>query len=493
MCWLMMATGAGSTWGQSRPVAENEGAPTYTGDIAPIIKKHCLECHQSGGVGAAPFELTDYNDVRKRATLIATLTGDRQMPPWLAAPQPEALRFVDERGLTGDEILLIQQWVDAGCVKGDAGAGALGNPAGVDPEAAPPHDADDRWSLGIPDRILTLPNAYESPAEGTDVLVSFVLPTGLERDGMLRAIEFKPGNPRAIHHASFLADSTGVARDLANASASGSFLGMGSLGLNPAGSLGVWSPGCSPHELPEGVGRPVRAGSDIVVEVHFSPTGKPEPFTFSIGLYLNDEAEREEANGGAHDANVNVDDADPAKPHPISPALTVTLGSFLIDIPPGKANEVVEDVFVLPVDARVLSLTPHAHKVCKSIEVTATRPGDADRMVLLSIPRWNFDWMTEFAYREPVMLPAGTEVRVRFAYDNTAGNPRNPNDPPQEVKAGHRLSDEMALLLVNVTPVHEGEGQFLEEAHRQSIGRRIAARDAARGGEQRPRPIQAPG
>ena len=176
--------------------AGSAATATFNKDIAPMLYQHCAICHRPGEV--APFSLLTYQDASKRASLIATVTERRYMPPW--KPEPGYGRFADERRLTDAQIALIKEWATNGAPEG--------NPADK-PEL--PAFADG-WQGGKPDRIFTLPSRFALAADGPDQFRCFVMPLNLDHEAFVRAFEFRPDNRRIVHHALVFADTAGGAR-----------------------------------------------------------------------------------------------------------------------------------------------------------------------------------------------------------------------------------------------------------------------------------------
>ena len=415
---------------------------TFNRDIAPIIFINCSACHRPDQMG--PFALLTFNDVKKRAAQIAKVTADHYMPPWL--PGHDCCNFIGERRLSNEQIAMIQQWVAQGMTEGDA-----------HDLPAPPKfdDPPDGWRLGPPDLVLTIEQPYSLAATGDDVVRSFVLPVNLPADRFVKAIEFHPGNQRVVHHASFLIDVTGSARMLDEADPGPGYQSTGDIGLNLAGSFGGWSRGGDAALLPEGVGRPMPKTCDLVVEMHLNPSGKPEAVQPTVGLYFAKE--------------------------PIDrPMMTISLGSFFIDIAPDDKAYTVSDSFTLPVDVQIVGLTPRAHYVCRHMTAEAALP-DGTTIPLLQIKDWDFNWQQEYRFAQPVHLPAGSQMRMRFIYDNSADNPRNPSDPPKRIRAGEKASDEMALLLADVIPDVASNLPTLEQANHEKLIERMNVASAKRG------------
>lgn len=383
------------------------GAVTFTRDIAPIVFANCVSCHRPGEV--APFALTNYREVRKHASQIADVTEQRFMPPW----KPEAGHgdFIGARLLTEPQIKLIREWVKGGAPEG--------NPAEL--PALPKFT--DGWSLGEPDLIVKMPEAYTLKAEGRDVFRCFVVALGLTEDKYVTAAEFRPSNRKIVHHVLFFLDNSGQARRLDEQDPGPGYSRAGGVGFIPTGGLGGWSPGVTPRHLPGGVARPVKAGADLILQVHFHPSGKVEQEQASVGIYFSKEA----------------------KPR--------TLQSFMhlsgpINIKPGDSHYTVDGSFVTPGNVTLIGVTPHAHLVCKEIKVDATFPS-GEQKPLIWIKDWDWNWQDQYLYKEPMKIPAGTKVTCHYVYDNSADNVRNPNNPPKSVHWGEQTADEMAITFFN--------------------------------------------
>jgi mono/diheme cytochrome c family protein len=418
-----------------------DDSPAFTQDIAPIILDHCSACHQPGQ--AAPFSLLTFDDVHKRAKQIAIVTLNRFMPPWQPEPNQPPAHFAGERRLTNEQIAMIQRWVDHGAPQGEPDS----DPRQV--RAPAPGEQDNGWALGKPDFILSLDEPFQLAAEGLDVVHTFVFPVNQSEDQFIKAIDFRCSNPQAVHHVSFLLDETGNARMLDEADPGPGYASMGDLGLNLAGSYGVWSvgshadlsrdarEGSSQMFLPKGVARPLPNEAALVAEAHFKPTGKPEALKVEAGVHLARE---------------------PVHRFPIA----IALGTFFIDIPAGERFYQVKDSVTLTVDAHLLSVAPRAHYVCRTMNVSAILP-DGSLMQLLRIDDWDFNWQQEYVYATPPCLPAGTKIEMEFTYDNSAENPRNPTIPPQRVRDGYRPTDEMGLLFLHAVADQRSDHEKLEQ------------------------------
>lgn len=386
------------------------GAVTFTKDVAPILFENCVSCHRPGEV--APFSLLTYADARRHAKEIAQLTQDRQMPPWKAA---EGFGdFVGARRISDEQIDIIQQWVKDGKQQGD--------PAAL---PVPPKFAEG-WTLGEPDLVVKMPEPYTLRADGPDDYRVFVIPLNLTEDKYVTAVDFRPGNRKVVHHSLFYLDNSGKARELEAESDDHQpgYFRVGSPGFRPSGGLGGWAPGVMAHFLPEGVGRPIKAGSDLILHTHFHPSGKVEKEQSVVGLYF-------------------------AKAPPQKLLMSMPRSSREIDIAPGDKNYRIENNFTLPVGVDLEGIIPHAHLLCRQIKVTATLP-DGTVEPLIWIKDWDWNWQEQYQYAKPLHVPRGTQVRQEFFYDNSSDNPHNPNTPPKRVRYGEQTGDEMSLVFYQI-------------------------------------------
>ncbi len=407
--------------GTPGPRASAYSAVTFNRDIAPIVYQYCVSCHRPGESG--PFPLLRYEDVKKHGRQVAAVTQTRFMPPWL--PEPQSLKFADERRLSDQQIALIQAWVSQGMMQG--------NPADLPPK--PQFVAG--WQLGKPDLIVKSAKPFLLPASGVDTYWNFVLPIPIDRTRWVKAVEIRPGDKRLVHHANILVDRLELSRKLEKAPGEG-FGGMEirieSELFDPDSHFLFWKPGTVPYVEPDGMALRLDPGTDLVLNTHLQPSGKAELIQPSIGIYFTDK---------------------PATQHPM--LLQLECDSQL-DIPPGEENFVVTDSFALPVDVDLLGIYPHAHYLGKDLAATATLP-DGTSQPLIHIQHWDLNWQAVYRYEGPVPLPKGTTITMRYVYDNSDDNVANPNHPPKRVKGGNRSSDEMAHLWLQVLPRNSPDSQ----------------------------------
>jgi Flp pilus assembly protein TadD len=386
---------------------------TFNRNIAAIIYQNCAPCHRAGE--SAPFSLLGYADVKRRAAQIADVTKRRYMPPWL--PEKGYGEFADERRLSDTQVQLIQDWVKQGAVEGSERA------------PRPPKFADE-WQLGTPDLILRASQPYQLAADGQEIFWNFILPVPITATRWVKAIEVRPGNARVFHHANVIIDRSRASRRRETTPGAG-FPGMDITveeeTFDPDGHFLSWKPGSEPVVEPDGMAWRADPGMDLVLNVHLRPTGKPETVSPMIGLYFT------------------------AQPQKKFPLLVQLEHDQAIDIPPGEKDFQVGDDFRTPLDLNVLAIYPHAHYLGKLMESYATLP-DGTRRWLIRIPNWDLSWQGVYRFRQPVFLPRGSVVSMRYHYDNSTDNVRNPNHPPKEVKSGNQSTDEMSHLWLQVLP-----------------------------------------
>jgi tetratricopeptide (TPR) repeat protein/mono/diheme cytochrome c family protein len=401
------------------------GTLTFTEHVAPIVIRHCADCHHDGG--AAPFTLTSYDDVRKRSGQIVGVTRSGYMPPW--QPAHGYNEFVGERRMTNEEIELLARWVEEGAVEGD-------------PSRMPPlPEFPEGWQLGTPDLVVDFSESYTLRAGGPDVFRNFVVPDVLDEARWIKGMEFHPDNPRVVHHAEFRIDDTEGALERDREDAEPGFEGMDvDSAKYPEGFFLNWVPGKTPAHEPGGLAWMLGRGTDLVVQLHMLPSGKEETIRPQMGLHFADGA-----------------------PRGVTP-VNLRLGSTWIDIPAGESEYVLQDTYTLPVDVEVLSVLPHAHYIGKRIRGFATLP-DGTKRWLVRIDDWDFNWQDNYVYEEPIELPKGTVLGMKYIYDNSADNERNPHNPPIRVAYGPRSSDEMGDLWVRVRPKGAMDRRLLKQHH----------------------------
>jgi peroxiredoxin len=425
-----------------RAAAKAEPGPTYHRDVLPILQRHCQVCHRPGEAG--PFALTTYRQAVAWADDVKHYTGDRTMPPWKARGGKE---FVGDRRMSEAEIETLAKWADAGCPEGDA------------KDAPPPAKFPEGWVLGKPDLVLEAPEEFVLGPTGKDVFRVFVLPTGLTEDRYVTAFQVRPGNSRVVHHAVNFFDTTGsamkiqaVARAAEKKAAKPGDVDVGGgftsgmlpgLRLNPAdllaprppfGPLGGWAPGVVPREMTAGTGMLLPKGSDLLMQVHYHRNGKLEKDRTTIGLYFAKKPVERPLLGLVVPGRFKIDKADDG------------LGY----IPAGEKNFVARGSWYALEDCTVHMLMPHMHLLGKSVKIAMTRPGGKPE-TLIDVPEWDYNWQEVYFLKAPLKVPAGTRFEIEAVFDNSASNPKNPHDPPADVRFGEQTTDEMLFGLFGAT------------------------------------------
>lgn len=419
VAWAMIAAIAAAGDDPARPKTETakagEGAksptakvPTFSKDVAPILQAKCLNCHRRHQVG--PFPLETYEQARKRAGDIANVTEDRSMPPWKPTPGVGP-KLKHDQSLTRAEVAILAAWAEGGAPRGDA------------KDLPPPARFAEGWKLGPPDLILEPSEEFAVPASGPDVYRCFVLPTNLVQDGYLEAIDYRPTNAAAVHHVITYVDPTGLARKLDEAEPGPGYTSQLGGGNVNADELGFWTAGSQPHKLPAGVGIRLPRQSDIILQVHYHPTGKAGGDRTQVGLYF-------------------------AKA-PVKQALHWNnAASYDFRLPAGNPRVEVKASWYVPVALEALAVAPHMHMLGHDMKMTVVYP-DGKTKDLIHIADWDPSWQNAYYFQEPVPLPAGSVVKVVAHFDNS-DHARNPNHPPKLVKSGSNADDEMCVGYIAV-------------------------------------------
>jgi hypothetical protein len=367
---------------------EEHAAISYSNAIAPLLIEHCVTCHRRGGIG--PWAMTKYAMVHGMAPMIREVVRTKRMPPWHADPHVGAWR--GDRSLSVEERRMLVHWIEAGAQRGE----------GPDP-LAELERAWPEWTFGEPDLVVTLP-PFDVPATGVvDYQFPKVTNPGNE-DVWVRAIEVLPGDRAAVHHVIAMFQDEGARGFRARR-------GIGT-------GLGGYVPGAGATVYPADTGVLLPAGTEFLLQMHYTTTGRETTDVTRMGLYFHRE------------------DAPPAYP-----LRTTVLLDFSIEIPAhAKAHtESVSKTFRK--DALVYSLLPHAHYRGRASEFRAIYP-DGTEELLLSVPRYDFNWQHTYEFADPKLLPAGTRLVHSTTWDNSARNPANP-DPTVDVGWGRQSWDEM--------------------------------------------------
>lgn len=387
---------------------------TYTKDIQPIISQHCAPCHQPGGLG--PFSLLTYEDVAKRGTFVAKVTQIRYMPPFPA--DREFQHYANERGLSETEINTIQAWVKEGMVRGAQGMGQKA--AGVEPLPHAPRPVPT-----APDLVLRM-KPYAIKGNDREDFRYFHVPMHLKEDIWVAAIEFVPGNRKLLHHSRLMVDSTGTMAGIDGVSEDDPHLRDFQKTRLADEFLYGWVPGNDRVIFPAGTAKRIRAGSDLILNLHYSPSSKDDQDQSEVRFYF---------------AKEPVD----------RPVRTLTLTENNVTNQPFLLAANTKPTFYmnygpLPDTVRLISVLPHMHRLGHSFRAFALTP-DGDAVNLIRINDWDYSWQLTYFFQQPLVLPKGSTIIAEANYDNTDQNPLNPNRPAKSVGYGWNSSDEMMNLV----------------------------------------------
>jgi hypothetical protein len=428
---------------EAKDTGRSPNPPTYTKDVLPILQRRCQNCHRRDQVG--PFSLQTYEQARKRAADIAAVAADKSMPPWkpVAGGGP---KLKHDPSLTPAEVAVLEAWAEAGA------------PRGEDRHAPPDRTFTQGWALGTPDLVLEMGEDFTVPASSPDLYRCFVIPTNLRRDAYISAVEFQAGNKRVVHHFMAFLDTSGAGRVRDAAEPGPGYTSYSGPGVEVEGDLGGWAAGNTAHHLPEGIGRLVPAFSDVILQVHYHPSGKPEVDRSRLAIYLC----KKPVKQTLHWANA-------------------TNSTFRLL--PGKPDNEVKATWNVPVDVEALGVTPHMHQLGRDFRMTVTFPGGRTQD-LLHINAWDPNWQNTYYFEKPIALPKGSIVKVIARFDNSA-HPRNPHNPPKLVRWGPEVTDEMLVGYIGVVKkgqdlTRPGEKDDLYEILTKQYYRKMRNEEAAR-------------
>ena len=392
---------------------------TFHRDVAPLLQKRCQTCHRPGDIGT--MSLITYEQTRPWAKAIRAAVLQREMPPWHADPRYGS--FSNDRSLTDAEIQTLVRWVD------------IGAPEGSPADAPPPLTFDEHWRIGTPDVVFEMPLEFEVPATGTVPYQWIMVPSGFVEDRWVEAVEVRPGNRAVVHHAVVYAREHDG--EWARGAPVGEFFNL--FALTPPRlvdgntmfshkrepeHLQVFAPGADPIVLGPGQARLIKAGSYIVFEMHYTPSGEATSDRTRVALRF-------------------------ARNRPRERVRTVRIQNGVrISIPPGEGDYRIESRVRLLRDLRVVSFMPHMHLRGSSMAFRVIYP-DGESEVLLSVPRYDFHWQMSYYLESPRLLPTGSVLTCTASWDNSAGNADNP-DPSATVVGGLQSEEEMMAGFVEI-------------------------------------------
>lgn len=370
---------------------------TFTKDVAPLLWQHCYECHRSGEIG--PFDISDYDDLQGWGEMLVEVMEQKRMPPWHADPEHGSFR--NERHLPDDVIPTVRAWIDQGM--------PYGNP--TDLPSKPQYT--EGWRLPkAPDLVLEMRNRpYRIPADKTVDYQYFVVDPGFTEDRWVSASQIIPGAPTVVHHAIvFVRPPDG-----------GQFVGIG--------WLNAYVPGQVPVIYPEGYARRIEAGSKLVFQMHYTPSGTEELDITKIGLNFIDESK---------------------VTHQVYTTVAIDQD---FEIPPNAPAHAVHALLQgMPKEGELLSISPHMHLRGKAFEVFAKRGEQTE--TILKVPNYDFNWQHTYEYSQPIALKDIDQIGITAIFDNSPNNPFNPN-PNEYVMWGDQTWEEMTLGYFDVAVLRD--------------------------------------
>lgn len=383
------------------------GQVTFQKDVLPVLQAKCQGCHRPGE--AAPFSLLSYKEARPWAKAMREAVLAKRMPPWFA--DPHIGKFTNDWSLNAAEVATIKAWADQGA------------PEGKPADARPNPTFTNGWQIPTPDVVIEMPEPFDVPAKGTVEYVYYIMPTGLTEDKWVTMAEARPGDEaRAqVHHIIAFIREPG-SKWLAQAPVRKAFIPPSGGQDSPSGFLAGYAPGMRPMILEPGHALLLKAGSDVIFQMHYTTTGKAVRDRSKIGFVFAKEPPKKRVH-----------------------MLQVQNGRFVI--PPGADNFPVKAALTLAADVELVDMQPHMHARGKSAEMKAVYPSGEEEK-LLSI-KWDFNWQLKYDVPPGKVLPKGTRIEGLNFYDNSPNNKYNP-DPKVEVRWGEQTWEEMMVNFFRV-------------------------------------------
>jgi hypothetical protein len=410
------------------PADSTQAGITYHRDVLPFLHTHCQRCHSPGQAG--PFSLLSYDDAVEWIDIGLEEIDARRMPP---AQIESDFDFAGPKAPTAAEIAMLREWVAAGKPEGNAADA---------PKLLPlPDSSLFQEDLGPPDIVLEQPEPTQLGSHGNDVYRNIVFPLRREEDLRLRAIQFLPRNRKIVHHALFghlpretveeaIREHGGRDGFDHPDDRAGGFQDSHGIGFRVppirgdgqprASFVGGYVPGVRAIVAPADAAVVIPAGCDITTQVHYVRTGKLETDSSRIGIWLEKQPPRNVTN------------------------MIYLSGDFAV-VPPGVTDFRVKGSYTLPQDADFVGVVPHTHQLARWVEIRVTLPGEKQPQLLLRVPQWDYNWQSPYNLKQPHRFPAGTRFEAEVSFDNSAANPRNPFNPPQNVWHNETIHDEMLL------------------------------------------------
>ncbi|MBV8569843.1 MAG: cytochrome c [Acidobacteriaceae bacterium] len=394
-------------------VSEAGQPPTFAKDVAPILQRECQTCHRPGEAG--PFSMLTYQAVRPWAMAMKEAVKTRKMPPWFADPRYG--KFRNGHLLSDAEIQTISDWADAKAPEG--------NPN----DLPPPVDWVEGWQIGVPDKIYRLSIPFDVPASGVVDYQHIIVPTGFREDTWIQAAEVRPTDRAVVHH--IIAFIREPKSSWFRGQAPGQFFIAPQVKTKeqpdtsplPSDFLVGYAPGQPAEILEPGQAKLIKAGSDIVFQVHYTPNGHATRDQTQLGVIF-------------------------AKNQPKERVLTLSATNGTFQIPPGDPDYRVDASFEVGANVRLSGVHPHMHGRGKDFLYKLVFPTN-ETQTILSVPHYNWHWQNWYTFDQPIFLPKGTRIECTAHFDNSANNPDNA-DPAKTVTWGEQSWDEMMVGFFNL-------------------------------------------
>jgi hypothetical protein len=388
--------------------ASTDRIPTYNRDVAPIIQENCQGCHRAGEI--APMSLMSYKEVRPYAAAIKEAVALKTMPPWFADQRYG--HFQNDRSLSQHDIETLVAWARNGAPEGDPS------------DLGAPRQFVEGWNIKKPDLVLQMPAAFQVPASGTVEYQYILVPGKFDQDTWVQMAEVRPDNRAVLHHVIAFVRPPG-SKWLASIKPGVPYVPKkDESDMRDAEFLVGYAPGLPPTQLPEGRAKKIKAGSDIIFQMHYTTNGQAGVDQTKIGLKFVDDADVKER------------------------VYTLAAANGKFAIPPGDPNYQADSEFEFGTDTRIVSFLPHMHLRGKDFEYKAVYP-TGESQVLLSVPHYSFSWQLVYVPQGDVVVPKGTKIHCIAHYDNSVNNPHNP-DATKKVTWGDQSWDEMMIGFFDV-------------------------------------------
>jgi hypothetical protein len=391
------------------------GAVTFHKDVEPILQNNCQECHRPGEI--APMSFLTYEQVRPYAKAIRADVLQRKMPPWPA--DPHFSKFSNDRSLTPEQVRILTEWVDTGAAEGDKSA------------APAPRKFIEGWNITKPDLIIKMPSPVAVPAKGEIEYTYIVVPSGFTEDKWVRQIEVRPSDRTVVHHAVIYLREPG-SKWMADAKPGVPFIptNLTSPSTRFANVLGaqndvltVYTPGMVPESYKPGQAKQIKAGTDFVIQMHYTARGKATQDQTSIGLVFASEP-------------------------PAERIITTAAVNNRFTIPAGAPDFEADATVPVNNPMIMLSVFPHMHLRGKAFQYDLIYP-TGETKTILRVDHWDLNWQLSYKLAEPIVLTPGMKVKATAWWDNSPNNPSNP-DPSKDVKWGDQSWEEMLVGFYDV-------------------------------------------